>query len=187
MLAADNPFEWSLLQVEATAPRMLGGEGYALLWHTVHYFYQQNLGYHVTNNSISGDQTALWPRGLDVIESHFRVDLDGGGITIKANQAYHSIDISGNQHHLDDGHGSDSIILKKNDVTIDPNSNPSWNVTQVEDSGTGYEVFWSHSSGQFEVWKVGASGNYRVRRLLLIYGNMKKRSELISMEMAPQV
>ena len=53
--------------------------------------------------------------------------------------------------------------MKKNDVTIDPNSNPSWNVTQVEDSGTGYEVFWSHSSGQFEVWKVGASGNYEFK------------------------
>ena len=31
-----------------------------------------------------------------------------------------------------------------------------WNVTQVEDSGTGYEVFWSHSSGKFKVWKVDA-------------------------------
>ena len=95
------------------------------------------------------------------LESHFRVDLDANGsTTIKANQAYRSVDISGNQHHIDDGHGSDSIILKKDDVTIDPNSNPSWNVTQVEDSGTGYEVLWSHSSGRFEVWKVGASGNY---------------------------
>ena len=59
-----------------------------------------------------------------------------------------------------------------------------WNVTQVEDSGTGYEVFWSHSSGKFKVWKVDGSGNYRDRRLLLIYGNMRIRSKLISMEMA---
>ena len=25
---------------------------------------------------------------------------------------------------------------------------------KLRNSGTGYEVFWSHSSGKFEVWKV---------------------------------
>ena len=36
-----------------------------------------------------------------------------------------------------------------------------WSVTQVEDSETGYEVFWSHSSGKFKVWKVDGSGEFQ--------------------------
>ena len=46
------------------------------------------------------------------------------------------LDISGNQHHIDDGHGGDSIILKKDNVTIDPNSNGGLNATQVQKNGT---------------------------------------------------
>ena len=57
---------------------------------------------------------------------------------------------------------------------------------KLRNSGTGYEVFWSHSSGKFKVWKVDGSGELSNRRLLLIYGNMRIRSKLISMEMEPK-
>ena len=136
-IAPGNPTgPWSIIQVEATGPTLLGGEGYALLWHSPSFFYQQNNGYSASINDISGDQNALWNTSLANLESHFRVDLDANGsTTIKANQAYRSLDISGNQHHIDDGHGSDSIILKRDDVTIDPNSNAGWNATQVRERG----------------------------------------------------
>ena len=160
-LDPDNSFEWSLKQVEATGPGMLGGGAYALLWYTPSFWYQAAQGYSQNITDFSGHQINLYNASVADLESHFQADLDDNkSISIKLNQKYHSIDISGNQHHIDDGYGSVSIILKRDDVTIDPNSNPSWNVTQVEDSGTGYEVFWARSSGQFEVWKVGASGNY---------------------------
>jgi hypothetical protein len=103
----------------------------------------------------------LKPESLARYESWFQFDLDGiGGTIISPGQVSMLTDISGNQHHIDDGHGSVSIILKRDNVTIDPNSYPGWNVTQVEDSGTGYEVYWSHSSGKFQVWKHDAAGNY---------------------------
>ena len=38
-----------------------------------------------------------------------------------------------------------------------------WNVTQVVESGTGYELFWLHSNGKFQVWKVDSSGSYETK------------------------
>ena len=70
------------------------------------------------------------------------------------------LDISGNQHHLDDGHGGDSIILKRDNVIIDPNSNGGLNATQVLKNGDHYEVLLVHGNVKYEVWKVDASGNF---------------------------
>ncbi|MBT5683228.1 MAG: hypothetical protein HOJ09_14300, partial [Gammaproteobacteria bacterium] len=131
------------------------------------------------NNNIWGfffDETGTYHGQSDVIklawfsdalqrpgsqyESLFDVDLNNDGLITSGASPTDLLDISGNQHHIDDGHGGDSIILKRDNVTIVPNSSSSWSVTQVEDSGTGYEVFWSHSSGKFHVWKHDALGNY---------------------------
>ena len=54
------------------------------------------------------------------------------------------LDISGNQHHLDDGHGGDSIILKRDNVTIDPNSNGGLNATQVQKNGDTMSYYWTY-------------------------------------------
>ena len=161
-LAPGNPTgPWSIIQVEATGSTMLGGEGYALLWHSPSFFYQLNNGYSASINNISGDQTALWNTSLANLESHFRVDLDANGSTIiKANQTYRSVDINGYEHHLDDGHGSDSLILKRDNVTINPNSNGGLNATQVEKNGDHYELLLVHANVKYDVWKVDASGNF---------------------------
>ena len=79
---------------------------------------------------------------------------------IKANPAYRSVDINGYEHHLDDGHGSDSLILKRDNVTIDPNSNGGLNATQVEKNGDHYELLLVHANVKYDVWKVDASGNF---------------------------
>ena len=161
-LAPGNPTgPWSIIQVEATGSTMLGGEGYALLWHSPSFFYQLNNGYSASINNIFGDQNALWNTSLANLESHFRVDLDANGSTIiKANQTYRSVDINGYEHHLDDGHGSDSLILKRDNVTIDPNSNGGLNATQVEKNGDHYELLLVHANVKYDVWKVDASGNF---------------------------
>ncbi|MDB0015103.1 hypothetical protein N9E40_02275 [Amylibacter sp.] len=161
-LAPGNPTgPWSIIQVEATGSTMLGGEGYALLWHSPSFWYQLNNGYSASINNISGDQTALWNTSLANLESHFRVDLDANGSTIiKANQTYRSVDINGYEHHLDDGHGSDSLILKRDNVTINPNSNGGLNATQVEKNGDHYELLLVHTNVKYDVWKVDASGNF---------------------------
>ena len=70
------------------------------------------------------------------------------------------LDISGNQHHIDDGHGGDSIILKRDNVIIDPNSNGGLNATQVLKNGDHYELLLVHANVKYDVWKVDASGNF---------------------------
>ena len=156
-----NLFEFSLLEVEAPSPTMLGGEGYALLWFSPFYATGANKGYSATINSISGDQNALWNTSLANLESHFQVDLDGNGsVTVKANQAYRPVDINGYEHHLDDYHGSDSIIIKKNNVTIDPNSNGGLNATQVQENESNYEVLLEHTNVKYDVWTVDEFGNF---------------------------
>ncbi|MDC0565319.1 hypothetical protein OAO56_03495, partial [Amylibacter sp.] len=156
-----NFFEFNLLGVEAPSPTMLGGEGYALLWFSHKLDYQANKGYSANITDISGNQNALVFMSLANLESHFQVDLDASdSVTIKANQAYRPVDINGYEHHLDDGHGSDSIIIKKDNVTIDPNSNGGLNATQVQKNGSNYEVLLEHTNVKYDVWKVDASGNF---------------------------
>ncbi len=147
---------WVPLQVE-------GGEhfgGFEVLMQSAAWAGTQ-FGYFSYRFNTSSEHVGNKAAGLARHESWFQFDLDGiGGTIISPGQVSMLTDISGNKHHIDDGHGGNSIILKRDNVTIDPNSSASWNATQVEDSGTGYEVFWSHSSGKFQVWKHDAAGNY---------------------------
>jgi Ca2+-binding RTX toxin-like protein len=158
---SENQFKWSLIQVEATGPGMLGGGAYALLWYTPSFFYQIAQGYSQNITDFSGHQINLYNTSVANLESHFQVDLDGNGSTsIKSNQTYHSIDITSHQHHLDDGHGGESIILKRDNVIIDPNSNGGLNATQVQKNGSNYEVLLEHANVKYDVWKVDEFGNF---------------------------
>ena len=154
----ENPFDSGFL--------VLGYRNDQPTWNDISFFNYNNFGFEFdtlgkyTGSDIKIVNNHAYPRPGNEYESLFDVDLNNDRQKTPGASPTDLLDISGNQHHIDDGNGGESIILKKNDVTIDPNSNPSWNVTQVENSGTGYEVFWAHSSGRFEVWKVGASGNY---------------------------
>ena len=56
------------------------------------------------------------------------------------------------QYYIVDG-SNDPIALTKAGRERGP-TDGGWNVTQVEESGDGYEVFWTRGSGRFEVWKV---------------------------------
>ena len=147
---------WVPLQVE-------GGEhfgGFEVLMQSAAWAGTQ-FGYFSYRFNTSSEHVGNKAAGLARHESWFQFDLDGiGGTIISPGQVSMLTDISGNKHHIDDGHGGNSIILKRDNVTIDPNSSASWNATQVEDSGSGYEVFLSHSSGKFQVWKHDALGNY---------------------------
>ncbi|MBT4999512.1 MAG: hypothetical protein HOM91_01290, partial [Tateyamaria sp.] len=91
-------------------------------------------------------------------EAMFGVDLNNDGIIASGINPNNLMDISGNKHHLDDGHGSNSIIIKN--VTIDPNSNGGLNATQVQKNGDHYELLLEHTNVKYDVWKVDASGNF---------------------------
>ena len=96
-------------------------------------------------------------------EPLFEVDLNNDGLTALGAGPTNLLNISTNQHHIDDGHGGDSIILKKDNITIDPTSYDGWSATQVIaslDVGGGYEVLWSHTGGKYDVWKVNSEGNF---------------------------
>ena len=93
-------------------------------------------------------------------EAMFGVDLNNDGIIPSGINPNNLMDISGNKHHIDDGHGSDGIILKRDSVTIDPNSNGGLNATQVEKNGDHYELLLEHTNVKYDVWKVDASGNF---------------------------
>ena len=126
---------WVPLQVE-------GGEhfgGFEVLMQSAAWAGTQ-FGYFSYRFNTSSEHVGNKAAGLARHESWFQFDLDGiGGTIISPGQVSMLTDISGNKHHIDDGHGGNSIILKRDNVTIDPNSSASWNATQVEDSGTGYE------------------------------------------------
>ena len=63
------------------------------------------------------------------------------------------------KYYIVDG-SKDPIALTKAGREKGP-TDGGWNVTQVEESGDGYEVFWTRDSGRFEVWKVDDSGSYQ--------------------------
>ncbi|MDB2546781.1 hypothetical protein N9X50_03210 [Amylibacter sp.] len=71
--------------------------------------------------------------------------------------------IGDTQYYIVDG-SNEPIGLTVFGATKGPNSNPGWSVTQVEDSGTDYEILWTHPTGneynKYDVWKVDASGSY---------------------------
>ena len=132
------------------------------------------------NNNIWGfffDETGTYQGQSDVIklawfpdalqrpgsqyESLFGDDLNNDGLITPGASPTNLLNISGNQHHIDDGHGGESIILKKDNVIIGPNSYAGWSAIQViaSESG-GYEVLWSHTGGKYDVWKVNSEGNF---------------------------
>ena len=132
----------------------------------------------ILNNNIWGfffDETGTYHGQSDVIklawlpdasqrpgsqyESLFDDDLDNDGSITSGAGPTNLLDISGNQHHIDDGHGGESVILKKDNVIIGPNSNAGWSATQVEKNGGHHEVLWSHSTN-YDVWQVDTSGNF---------------------------
>ena len=93
-------------------------------------------------------------------ESLFDDDLNNDDLITSGASPTNLLDISGNQHHFDDGHGGDSTILKKDNVTIDPNSNGGLNATQVQKNGSNYEVLLEHTNVKYDVWKVDEFGNF---------------------------
>jgi len=93
-------------------------------------------------------------------ESLFDDDLNNDDLITSGASPTNLLDISGNQHHIDDGHGGKSTVLKKYDVTIDPNSNGGLNATQVQKNGDHYEVLLEHTNVKYDVWEVDASGNF---------------------------
>jgi len=93
-------------------------------------------------------------------EAMFGVDLNNDGIITSGINPNNLMDISGNKHHIDDGHGGDGIILKKNNVTIDPNSNGGLNATQVQKNGDHYELLLEYTNVKYDVWQVDEFGNF---------------------------
>jgi Ca2+-binding RTX toxin-like protein len=93
-------------------------------------------------------------------EAMFGVDLNNDKIIPTGINPNNLMDISGNQHHIDDGHVSDGIILKIDNTTIDPNSNGGLNATQVQKNGDYYEVLLEHENVKYDVWKVNSEGNF---------------------------
>ena len=136
-------------------------------WSNTSFFNYNNFGFEFdtlgkyTGSDIITVNNHAFPRPGIEYERLFGLDLDDDGNIATGANPTNLLNISGNQHHIDEGHGGDSIIIKRDNVTIDPNSNGGWSVTQVEDSETGYEVFWSHSSSKFKVWKVDGSGEFQ--------------------------
>ncbi|AII86259.1 hypothetical protein [Planktomarina temperata] len=132
------------------------------------------------NNNIWGfffDETGTYQGQSDVIklawfpdalqrpgsqyESLFGDDLNNDGLITPGASPTNLLNISGNQHHIDDGHGGESVILKNDNVIIGPNSNAGWSATQVEKNGGHLEVLWKHPTGnKYDVWQVDTSGNF---------------------------
>ena len=136
-------------------------------WNNSSFFNYNNFGFEFdtlgkyTGSDLKTVNNHTFPRPGIEYEPVFGLDLnDDGNIATGANPP-NLLNISTNQHHIDDGHGGESIILKKDTVTIDPNSYAGWSATQVIASASGgYEVLWSHTGGKYDVWKVDASGNF---------------------------
>ena len=134
----------------------------------------------ILNNNIWGfffDETGTYQGQSDVIklawfpdalqrpgsqyESLFGDDLNNDGLITPGASPTNLLNISGNQHHIDDGHGGESVILKNDNVIIGPNSNAGWSATQVEKNGGHLEVLWKHPTGnKYDVWQVDTSGNF---------------------------
>ena len=149
---------WSITQVEDS------GSGYEVfLSHSSGKF--QVWKHDDSGNYVSHVNAHLWQH-----ENTFQADLNGdltqGLVTIENIGDVHlaigdNRFIGDTQYYIIDG-SNEPIGLTKGSSLIQPSSyaSSSWSITQVEDSGSGYEVFLSHSSGKFQVWKHDDSGNY---------------------------
>ena len=135
-------------------------------WDNSSWFNYNNFGFEFdtlgkyTGSDIKIVNNHAMPRPGIEYESLFELDLDNNGVITPRESPSNLLDISGNQHHLDDGHGGDSIILKRDNVTIDPNSNGGLNATQVQKNGDHYELLLVHANVKYDVWKVDASGSF---------------------------
>ena len=135
-------------------------------WNDSSWFNYNNFGFEFntlgkyTGSDIKIVNNHAMPRPGIEYEPVFGLDLDDDGNIATGANPTNLLNISCNQHYLDDGHGGDSIILKKDNVIIDPNSNGGLNATQVEKNGDHYEVLLEHENVKYDVWKVDASGNF---------------------------
>jgi len=135
-------------------------------WNNSSFFNYNNFGFEFdtlgkyAGSDLKTVNNHAFPRPGIEYEPVFGLDLnDDDNIATGANPP-NLLNISTIQHHIDDGHVNDGIILKRDSVTIDPNSYAGWSATQVIASvGEGYEVLWSHSS-RYDVWKFDTSGNF---------------------------
>jgi Ca2+-binding RTX toxin-like protein len=135
-------------------------------WNNSSFFNYNNFGFEFdtlgkyAGSDLKTVNNHAFPRPGIEYEPVFGLDLnDDDNIATGANPP-NLLNISTIQHHIDDGHVNDGIILKRDSVTIDPNSYAGWSATQVIASvGEGYEVLWSHSS-KYDVWKFDTSGNF---------------------------
>ena len=148
---------WSATQVEDS------GTGYEMFWS------HSSGKYEVWKVDALGSYQSIVNAHLWQHENTFQVDLNGdstqGLVTVENIGNVHlaigdNRFIGDTKYYIVDGI-KDPIALTTFGDTKGPNSNPGWSATQVEDSGTGYEMFWSHSSGKYEVWKVDALGSYQ--------------------------
>ncbi len=135
-------------------------------WNNSSFFNYNNFGFEFdtlgkhTGSDLKTVNNHAFPRPGIEYEPVFGLDLnDDGNIATGANPP-NLLNISTNQHHIDDGHVSDGIILKRDSVTIDPNSNGGLNATQVEKNGDHYELLLEHTNVKYDVWKFDASGNF---------------------------
>ena len=125
------------------------------------FFFDETGTYHGQSDVI---KLAWFPDALQrpgsQYESLFDDDLNNDGLITPGASPTNLLNISGNQHHIDDGHGGESIILKKDNVIIDPNSNGGLNATQVKKNGDHYELLLVHTNVKYDVWKFDALGNF---------------------------
>ena len=126
------------------------------------FFFDETGTYHGQSDVI---KLAWFPDALQrpgsQYESLFGDDLNNDGLITPGASPTNLLNISGNQHHIDDGHGGESVILKNDNVIIGPNSNAGWSATQVEKNGGHLEVLWKHPTGnKYDVWQVDTSGNF---------------------------
>ena len=146
---------WSATQVEES------GDGYEVFWSHVKGKFE------VWKVDDSGSYQSHVTAHLWQHESTFEVDLNGDlTIGLRTIETIGDVDLAygdnkyngDNKYYIVDGN-KDPIGLTRGDAPKGPKS--GWSATQVEESGDGYEVFWSHVKGKFEVWKVDDSGSYQ--------------------------
>jgi hypothetical protein len=154
----ENPFDSGFL--------VLGYRNDKPEWNNSSFFNYNNFGFKFdtlgkyTGSDIKIVNNHAYPRPGNEYESLFDVDLNNDGQKTLGASPTDLLDITGNQHHIDDGHVSDGIILKRDNVTIDPNSNGGLNATQVQKNGDHYEVLLEHTNVKYDVWQFDEFGNF---------------------------
>ena len=142
---------WKFTQVEES------GDGYQIL------LSGPDGKYSVWNvdalGSIQSQVTAkLWQH-----EITFEYDLNGDNyiglnLNIIDNNGDYKLATGAGKYHIINGNG-DRNVLTKDGWAIRSDSSNGWNVTQVEESGDGYQIFWSGPDGKYSVWNVDALGS----------------------------